>query len=570
MNIYRKNKEEIKDINNKNVPRNNKLSFKKQNNGNSFLREITKKINTIRFEFIKIDEINRKYSLEYNINDFHKCHNYFKNFMDINELFNLKFKNLRNEELLINQENEDEILFRITVIYNKCKEEIKFIIKEADRYREFSDEISSDEEWNQLKKYNKLDNKNKRFNKIIKNKKLNISSFFKLIILFYILILIMPIRNSIFNLFKINTKYILFLDEYFNDYVNANDAYPIFNYYRRKGRKEAYYFVLKDSQLHKQLLKENNLNNIIVVENYLKNKKNFTKTFSYFIPKSQLMVYAYINKYLSDIIKNTNNQLKTIYLDHGCIYFKETLFKNYLKIEEEKRVTVKIKPEYDNWLKHGWKENQLYKVGLPRWERFNHIQNQHNAILIMFTWRYMRKKQFLKSTFYKRIDELFSNDDFINYFRTKNIKIFYKRHHQELSRTKGYHKYYNNNYIHEVNDNENFSQIIDNSSLFITDFSTLCFDFMFQNKPVLFYLLDNNDPNLSKKDKYNAKYLKEKMIFGNLYNSSKDLIEKIKYYVNNNFTLEENIKDKYNSLFYVKKNIFKNLEKVFDQIIEEK
>ena len=406
--------------------------------------------------------------------------------------------------------------------------------------------------------------KTKKFSDLINPIKIIVVVIFSLCI-----INIKLIKNSFINLCKTTKKYILFLDQYFNDYVNANDAYPIFNYYRMKGRKEAYYFVLKNSQLYKQLIKENNLKNVVVVENYIQNKENVTALFSYFISKSELIVYTYRNSFLSRIIKEANNKLKTIYLDHGCSYFKETLFSNYFRKDEEKRVIVKIKPEYDDWLKHGWNESQLYKAGLARWERFNHIINHYDSILIMFTWRHMNKKEYFKSVYFKKIDELFTNKNFINYLRSKGIKLFYKRHHQELTSTKGYHKY-NNSYIREVFDNDNFSQIIDNSSLLITDYSTLCFDFMFQNKPVLFYLLDNNDPKLNKEDKYNEKYLNQKMIFGNLYNSSKDLIKKIKYYVNNNFTLEENLKNKYESLFYLKRNILENLEKVFDRIITEK
>ena len=92
---------------------------------------------------------------------------------------------------------------------------------------------------------------------------------------------------------------------------------------------------------------------------------------------------------------------------------------------------------------------------------------------------------------------------------------------------------------------------------------------MFQNKPVIFYLLDINDKNRSSRDKNNTKNITQKMIFGNSYNNSNEVIEKMKYYVENNFTLEDNLRKKYESLFYYKKNILENLEKVFDQVTAE-
>ena len=61
----------------------------------------------------------------------------------------------------------------------------------------------------------------------------------------------------------------------------------------------------------------------------------------------------------------------------------------------------------------------------------------------------------------------------------------------------------------------------------ITDFSSISFDFMFQNKPTLFYLIDLNDPITFLEKKYmNIK--KEKIYFGNVFTELKPLIEKIK------------------------------------------
>ena len=93
---------------------------------------------------------------------------------------------------------------------------------------------------------------------------------------------------------------------------------------------------------------------------------------------------------------------------------------------------------------------------------------------------------------------------------------------------------------------------------------------MFQNKPVIFYLLDIDDPDMGWRDKYNMQNITQKMIYGNSYNNSNEVIEKIKYYVENNFTLENELRNKYESLFYYKNDIYSNIERVFDQIIDEK
>ena len=62
-------------------------------------------------------------------------------------------------------------------------------------------------------------------------------------------------KSSSKELLNKNKKYILFFDHYDNLYINPNDAFPIFDHYRRKGRKEAFYFLLNNSQLYYQLKK---------------------------------------------------------------------------------------------------------------------------------------------------------------------------------------------------------------------------------------------------------------------------------------------------------------------------
>lgn len=98
-------------------------------------------------------------------------------------------------------------------------------------------------------------------------------------------------------------------------------------------------------------------------------------------------------------------------------------------------------------------------------------------------------------------------------------------------------------------------------------FSSLAFDFMFQNKPVISYLLDYNDStlhNLDKKDMEVFDY--KKYIFPNVTYTEDELIEKIKYYVERDFELEPDVKEKYDKFFYIKENIREDLTKKITEI----
>ena len=100
--------------------------------------------------------------------------------------------------------------------------------------------------------------------------------------------------------------------------------------------------------------------------------------------------------------------------------------------------------------------------------------------------------------------------------------------------------------------NNQISETLMKSSLLITDFSSVIFDFIYKRKPIIIYIPDSEDP--SNKDNYDINYIKlinnmknGKMHFENIYNTTEQVINKIIFYVDNNFELESNMKKFYNS-----------------------
>ena len=87
---------------------------------------------------------------------------------------------------------------------------------------------------------------------------------------------------------------------------------------------------------------------------------------------------------------------------------------------------------------------------------------------------------------------------------------------------------------------------------------------MFQNKPVIFYGLDRGDKLLERNQFIDLEMLKKREhIFPNIVFDENMLIEKVKYYVNRNFILENETANVYSNFFYIKENI---REKLFDEI----
>ena len=96
----------------------------------------------------------------------------------------------------------------------------------------------------------------------------------------------------------------------------------------------------------------------------------------------------------------------------------------------------------------------------------------------------------------------------------------------------------------EIVDQSEISKNINIADLFITDFSSIAFSFMYLNTPVIFYRLDADytDEKYKEVEYINYARTKDCEIYNVFYNID-DTIDKVKFYVENNFKLEEEFKD---------------------------
>jgi hypothetical protein len=90
---------------------------------------------------------------------------------------------------------------------------------------------------------------------------------------------------------------------------------------------------------------------------------------------------------------------------------------------------------------------------------------------------------------------------------------------------------------------------------------------MFQNKPVVLYGLDRGDKLLTNDQFIDMELLKEKQsTFPNIFFDEKEVVDKIKYYVERDFIIEPEISDIYNKFFFIKNNIRDDLIRQLEEI----
>ena len=289
--------------------------------------------------------------------------------------------------------------------------------------------------------------------------------------------------------------------------------------------------------------------------NYLKDAKIIVNAYS--IPLMQ-----YIPAYVSYI--------KYLKINHGIKHFKVLYAKTeFIKeLGNKKNVICSSPLEYELYIKElKYNPKLIHNASLARYERFQYIKKdkkEKKCILASFTYRSYNKFVFKKSKYKENLEKLLNNNDLIEFLTNRNIELIYIPHHKEIELGKKYHQ---NSYKYcKLSNQSSLEHYIEQCSLLITDFSSISFDFMFQNKPVLFYSIDINDKNSIIEKKF-MREPNDTLYFGNYFSEQNLLIDKIKYYINTSFNIGQVLRQKYESIFFLKNSIHKKIQEIINNIV---
>jgi len=367
----------------------------------------------------------------------------------------------------------------------------------------------------------------------------------------------------------------LFVDFIFKD-MSSDDAYPIFEEMEKKDYPVHY--ITENKEIYEKFCKDKEIcSKIIKLGKDFYNYANFFEKHLTLVLKLKAVISCkLIDFHLTSFLFFNLEYITYIAVTHGVCYFKEYLFgkkRIYGNMRNNKIVIPPSNLLIEQARKYGWKNEDIIKINLPKWDKYNEkyqLENKdnnkinENSILVMFTWRLSRKafNANISPFYHENISRILESEALNDALERKNITLYFSFHRYI---NKKFRKRYQNIIKEkkqiEFIEQKNISHCLAKTQLVVSDFSSIIFDLMYRRKPFILFVPDGNDPKIN--TIYSNDYIKliknmnkKKFKVENLFFSVEKTVNKIISYINNNFTLDEEL-IKYFKLFGLKegKNI---------------
>ena len=278
--------------------------------------------------------------------------------------------------------------------------------------------------------------------------------------------------------------------------------------------------------------------------------------------------------YMKDLMKFDN-----IFLQHGII--KDDL-SNYLNryIKKYDIFVTSSKKEYRSILSHeyGYKKDNVILTGLPRYDNLEKLKiniNIKKQIIIIPTWRVnikgtidlityksIHSETFMSTNYFQFYNKMINDQKLLSHMEKYNYKGIFCLHPCFSAQWVDFQK---NNYF-SVEEKCNYQEFLLESSLLITDYSSIFFDFGYLRKPVIYSHFDYEE---YRKDHYREGYFNYKSDgFGPVCYDINCTINEIIYEIKNNCFLRVKYLKRIKKFFsFFDEN---NCERVFNEIIKKK
>lgn len=209
--------------------------------------------------------------------------------------------------------------------------------------------------------------------------------------------------------------------------------------------------------------------------------------------------------------------------------------------------------ETEYFTKSGHKNTEkILQAGFCRFDNLTDKsrRQKHKTILIMPTFRSwlgghttVQKKIFLESDFYKKWDSLLNNDEFIGWVEENNYRVIFYPHRQ-IQSFAGLFTVNSKNFEVATQSSHDIQDLLRKSSLLITDYSSVFYDFSYMKKPVIFYPFDEK-----RFYRDHHQYGGKPYPFGEYCKNEDAVISAAKVYSDNKFMISDKLRQEVDDFF---------------------
>ena len=333
---------------------------------------------------------------------------------------------------------------------------------------------------------------------------------------------------------------------------SSDDTYPVFEEMIKRNIN-SHYFTEKIEIYNKYCHDKTYCDSVILVKdhNFKINHNFLEKHLTLILRLRQVLSSVGVNiHYINNLFYNID-YITYICVGHGVSYFKYYLYRKFYGPRKfDKLLIPNSKILISTTLKYGWKDENLIKLGLPRWEKYNYINRSlyentkinSDSIFIMFTWRELKRGRKISLYYINNILNLINNEKLINNLYQHNLTLYFTLHHKVLKHKRKFKIKGDIKYIEE----NDIAECLSKTNLIVTDFSSIVFDMIYRRKPYIIFIPDINDTKIEENYKsisYNVikKFMNNDFKFENVYFDINSTINKINYYIDNKFHLEKKL-----------------------------
>ena len=343
--------------------------------------------------------------------------------------------------------------------------------------------------------------------------------------------------------------------------VDARDnGYVFFKYLRKEHPEIEAYYVISNESLDRERLKayENSLVDYRTFRHYV------------LLWRAEVLVSTHLHGYfpygglgvwIHSILPFYRKKIHVM-LQHGIT--KDYMsYLDYLNAPIDLMITA-IRPEYDYFISAYHYPKQA--VALTGFCRFDQLKNNtaKRQILVMPTWRewLYKKEAFFASEYLQTYIHLLQNQTLHEMLEKSNVDLVFNPHH-EVQKYISYFKEKCTNSRIIIADKQNYDvqELLKSSALLVTDYSSVFFDFVYMQKPVIYYQFDRKR---FRREHYADGWYDYDQGLGPCIHTEEECVEMVKEYILTDFAVESIYHDRADAMFI--SHDTNNCKRVYDAI----